>query len=37
MPELAGKKKRATADPWDCEPANRKDKRFNDRGANSLL
>jgi hypothetical protein len=27
--------KRATADPWDCVPANRKDKRFNDRGANS--
>ena len=29
--------KRAAANPWDYVPANRKDKRFNDRGANSLL
>jgi hypothetical protein len=31
-----GQMKRAAANPWDYVPANRKDKRFNDRGANSL-
>ncbi len=30
------KTKRAAANPWDYVPTNRKDKRFNDRGANSL-
>ena len=35
MREGGGKTKRAAANPWDYVPANRKDKRFNDRGANS--